>query len=199
MNDLNAMPSEMFEPEVEVDLASPMKRIGAALLNSMFGLIAYIPLIVSMLNGEGGYLDRVRGLEEGRLPEFNPTWLMIGFAVLAAYCLVQLYFMSRDGQSLGKKILGIRVLKTDGTNPGFFGTVFMREGVYYFLLGLVAGIAAYMVQAVTGNAQIFEWVSNLLQLAAYAVCVVMLFQVKNDRRTLQDYLAKTVVVQLPKR
>ena len=199
MNDLNAMSSEMLEPEIEVDLASPMKRIGAALLNSLLSLIVYIPLIVSILNGEGGYLDRVRGLEEGASPEFDTTWLMIGLAVLAVYCVMQLYFMSRDGQSLGKKILGIRVLKTDGTNPGFFGTVFMREGVYYFLLGLVAGIVAYAVQVVTGNAQIFEWVSNLLQLAAYLVCLVMLFQVKNDRRTLQDYLAKTVVVQLPKR
>lgn len=199
MNDLNTTPSEMLEPEVEVDLALPMKRIGAALLNSVLGLMAYIPMIVSILNGEGGYLDRVRGLEEGALPEFDTTWLMIGLAVLAVYCVIQLYFMSRDGQSLGKKVLGIRVLKTDGTNPGFFGTVFMREGVYYFLLGLVAGIAAYAVQAVTGNVQMFEWVSNLLQLAAYLVCLVMLFQVKNDRRTLQDYLAKTVVVQLPKR
>ncbi|WP_416191397.1 RDD family protein [Neisseria sp. CCUG12390] len=198
MNDLNFTPSEMVEPQIEVDLASPMKRIGAFLLNSLLSVAAYIPLIVSVLSGEGGYLQRANATEELMLPEPDMTWLMTGIVVLVVYGAVQIYFMSRDGQSLGKKILGIRVLKTDGTNPGFFGTVLMREAAYYFLLGLAAGVIAYAVQSVTGNPKMFDLLSNLLQIVAYAVCLVMLFNVKSDRRTLQDYLANTVVVQLPK-
>ena len=39
-------------------------------------------------------------------------WLMLlGLLVVVLYIIVQIYFMSRDGQSLGKKIMGIRVLK----------------------------------------------------------------------------------------
>ncbi|PSJ79704.1 RDD family protein [Neisseria iguanae] len=198
MNDLNSMPSETTESQIEVDLALPMKRIGAVLLNSVLNVAAYIPLIISVLSGESGYLQRANTAKEVALPEANMTWLMIGIAVLVAYGAVQIYFMSRDGQSLGKKILGIRVLKTDGTNPGFFGAVFMREAAYYFLLGLAVGIIAYVAQSITGNPEMFDLLSNLLQIAAYLVCVVMLFKVKSDRRTLQDYLANTVVVQLPK-
>lgn len=199
MNDMNLMPSEMTGPQIEVDLAPPMKRIGAVILNSVLNIAAYIPLIISVLAGESGYLQRVSASKEMTLPEINMTWLMIGIAVLVVYGAVQIYFMSKDGQSLGKKMLGIRVLKTDGSNPGFFGTVFMREVAYYFLLGLAAGVVAYVAQSITGNPDMFDLLSNLLQLAAYVACVVMLFKVKSDRRTLQDYLANTVVVELPKR
>ncbi|WP_373754017.1 RDD family protein [Neisseria weixii] len=199
MNDMNLMPSEMTGPQIEVDLAPPMKRIGAVILNSVLNIAAYIPLIISVLAGESGYLQRVSASKEMTLPEINMTWLMIGIAVLVVYGAVQIYFMSKDGQSLGKKMLGIRVLKTDGSNPGFFGTVFMREVAYYFLLGLAAGVIAYVAQSITGNPDMFDLLSNLIQLAAYVACVVMLFKVKSDRRTLQDYLANTVVVELPKR
>lgn len=199
MNDMNLMPSEMTGPQIEVDLAPPMKRIGAVILNSVLNIAAYIPLIISVLAGESGYLQRVSASKEMTLPEINMTWLMIGIAVLVVYGAVQIYFMSKDGQSLGKKMLGIRVLKTDGSNPGFFGTVFMREVAYYFLLGLAAGVVAYVAQSITGNPDMFDLLSNLIQLAAYVACVVMLFKVKSDRRTLQDYLANTVVVELPKR
>ena len=199
MNDMNLMPSEMTGPQIEVDLAPPMTRIGAVILNSVLNIAAYIPLIISVLAGESGYLQRVSASKEMTLPEINMTWLMIGIAVLVVYGAVQIYFMSKDGQSLGKKMLGIRVLKTDGSNPGFFGTVFMREVAYYFLLGLAAGVIAYVAQSITGNPDMFDLLSNLIQLAAYVACVVMLFKVKSDRRTLQDYLANTVVVELPKR
>ena len=199
MNDMNLMPSEMTGPQIEADLAPQMKRIGAVILNSVLNIAAYIPLIISVLAGESGYLQRVSASKEMTLPEINMTWLMIGIAVLVVYGAVQIYFMSKDGQSLGKKMLGIRVLKTDGSNPGFFGTVFMREVAYYFLLGLAAGVIAYVAQSITGNPDMFDLLSNLIQLAAYVACVVMLFKVKSDRRTLQDYLANTVVVELPKR
>ncbi|WP_165008632.1 RDD family protein [Neisseria yangbaofengii] len=199
MNDMNSMPSEMMGQQIEVDLAPPMKRMGAVILNSVLNIAAYIPLIISVLTGESGYLQRASASKEITLPEINMTWLMIGIAVLVIYGAVQIYFMSKDGQSLGKKMLGIRVLKTDGTNPGFFGTVFMREAAYYFLLGLAAGVIAYVAQSITGNPDMFDLLSNFIQLAAYVACVVMLFKVKSDRRTLQDYLANTVVVELPKR
>ena len=45
--------------------------------------------------------------------------------------------MSRDGQSLGKKIMGIRVLKSDGSNPGFGGTVLIREVAWSFIVGII--------------------------------------------------------------
>lgn len=98
--------------------------------------------------------------------------------------------MSRDGQSLGKKIMGIRVLKSDGSNPGFGGTVLIREVAWSFIVGIIV-IAVMLAVNETGG--------NLISLLIAFINFIMLFSVKRDRRTLYDMLADTVVVQLPPR
>ena len=59
--------------------------------------------------------------------------------------------MSRDGQSLGKKIMGIRVLKSDGNNPGFEGTVLIREVVWALAVGVVVTIVSLAISDTGGN------------------------------------------------
>ena len=98
--------------------------------------------------------------------------------------------MSRDGQSLGKKIMGIRVLKSDGSNPGFGGTVLIREVAWAFIVGIII-IAVMLVVNETGG--------DLVSLLMTFINFIMLFSVKRDRRTLYDMLADTVVVKLPPR
>ena len=98
--------------------------------------------------------------------------------------------MSRDGQSLGKKIMGIRVLKSDGSNPGFGGTVLIREVAWSFIVGIIV-IAVMLAVNETGG--------DLVSLLMAFINFIMLFSVKRDRRTLYDMLADTVVVQLPPR
>ena len=111
-------------------------------------------------------------------------------AVYLVFGIVQLYYMSRDGQSLGKKIMGIRVLKSDGNNPGFEGTVLIREVVWALAVGVVVTIVSLAISDTGGN---------LISLLIAFINFIMLFSVKRDRRTLYDMLADTVVVQLPPR
>ncbi|WP_422109464.1 RDD family protein [Achromobacter xylosoxidans] len=111
-------------------------------------------------------------------------------AVYLVFGIVQLYYMSRDGQSLGKKIMGIRVLKSDGSNPGFEGTVLIREVVWALAVGVVVTIVSLAISDTGGN---------LISLLIAFINFIMLFSVKRDRRTLYDMLADTVVVKLPPR
>lgn len=188
----------LHDETVEVDLASAGSRIGAALLNGVFNLLAYIPLIVAIVQA-GGYNTRAQGLEKLSTDDTGLMgWLMGGFLLMLVYGIVQIFYMSRDGQSLGKKVLGIRVLKTDGQNPGFLGTVLIREIGYGLVLFLIsAGIG--MLGVLMGGENLGDILVNLVQFGASGACVVMLFQMKNDRRTLQDMMANTVVVKLPKK
>ncbi len=179
---------------VEVDLASAGSRIGAALLNGVFNLLAYIPLIVAIVQ-EGGYNTRAQGLEK---LSTDDTGLMGWLMGVLVYGIVQIFYMSRDGQSLGKKVLGIRVLKTDGQNPGFLGTVLIREIGYGLVLFLIS-VGIGMLGVLMGGENLGDILVNLVQFGASGACVVMLFQMKNDRRTLQDMMANTVVVKLPKK
>ena len=184
----------LHDETVEVDLASAGSRIGAALLNGVFNLLAYIPLIVAIVQ-EGGYNTRAQGLEK---LSTDDTGLMGWLMGVLVYGIVQIFYMSRDGQSLGKKVLGIRVLKTDGQNPGFLGTVLIREIGYGLVLFLIS-VGIGMLGVLMGGENLGDILVNLVQFGASGACVVMLFQMKNDRRTLQDMMANTVVVKLPKK
>ncbi|HFC8519384.1 TPA: RDD family protein [Neisseria lactamica] len=175
--------------EIEVGIAGAGDRILAALLNQLFTflvlLVPFVGLIAFAVKNEG----RIVGSEEivGLLLGMTSFW--VGLAGILAYTVVQIYYMSRDGQSLGKKIMRIRVLKTDGRNPGFVGTVLVREIAWSVLVAIIAAVIGL---AVGDNGE------NAINLLAFLANFVLLFMVKRDRRTLYDILADTVVVKLPK-
>lgn len=175
--------------EIEVGIAGAGDRILAALLNQLFTflvlLVPFVGLIAFAIKNEG----RIVGSEEivGLLLGTTSFW--VGLAGILAYTVIQIYYMSRDGQSLGKKIMRIRVLKTDGRNPGFVGTVLVREIAWSVLVAIIAAVIGL---AVGDNGE------NAINLLAFLANFVLLFMVKRDRRTLYDMMADTVVVKLPK-
>ncbi|OSI07941.1 membrane protein [Neisseria animaloris] len=205
MNEINTNDVQMPPPaEVEVEIASAGRRIGAYLLNVLFSVLAYLPLIGGIFSSvSDGYVKRSSGmenLENLSVENINFMWVFGGLLVLLAYVVIQIWYMSRDGQSLGKKVLNIRLLKTDGSNPGFWGAVLLREVAFNIMLTIGALIAGYLLALLFGSGgEIADVIANVISLIVWLVCFVMLFNRSKDRRTLQDYLADTVVVRLPKR
>ncbi|WP_314367812.1 RDD family protein [Neisseria cinerea] len=175
--------------EIEVTVAGAGDRILAALLNQLFTflvlLVPFVGLIAFAIKNEG----RIGSGEEMFGLLLGTTSFWVGLAGILAYTVIQIYYMSRDGQSLGKKIMRIRVLKTDGRNPGFVGTVLVREIAWSVLVAIIAAIIG-LIAGENGE--------NAINLLAFLANLVLLFMVKRDRRTLYDILADTVVVKLPK-
>lgn len=171
---------------VEVGLAKAGDRIFAALINQLitFSIVIVLlgVLIVTGIKSEAENMDMMQMLS-------GSTVFWTGLAALTLYCIIQIYYMSRDGQSIGKKIMRIRVLQTDGNNPGFVGTVLVREIAWSLLLTIAASIIGL---ALGENGE------NAVNLLAFLINLVLLFVVKYDRQTLYDMLADTVVVKLPK-
>ncbi|HHK5995367.1 TPA: RDD family protein [Neisseria subflava] len=180
---------------VDVHIASVWSRVAAYLLNYLFNVIIFLPYYYIL------YTEATAISKQENIP-FTPDLItsvsmradmaQVGGLSTIVYLIVgivQLYYMSRYGQSLGKKIMGIRVLKSNGSNPGFLGTVLVRE-LAWGLIVLVILISAYFVLKV-----------NILicSLLILLINFIMLFSVKRDRRTLYDMMADTVVVKLPPR
>ena len=171
--------------EIEVDLASPWARMGAVVLNWLFGFLASTPLL-------GATFFVMKNIEQNGSVIFA---LPLAMLIPLVYGIWQIVQYSRYGQTLGKKIVGIRVIREDGSNPGFMGVV-LREGVYNIILLAITLLIALPLGLTSKNViniYIYGWILMFASL----ICVVMLFAVP-DRRTLQDMLAKTVVIQLPK-
>lgn len=190
------------ENQVEVTIASAGRRMGAYVLNIIFSGLAYATLLFAAIWPLRNYSNRAKGSDMAELAttDWSMPWLFAGLAIFLIYGIWQLVCMSKNGQSLGKKILGIRVLKMDGSNPGFWGTVLLREVLYNIIVAITAVALGFVLIFILGlPSSSLETIVNLSSFLATLICVVMLFNRKKSRRTLQDYLADTVVVQLPKK
>lgn len=184
---------QSFETEafVEVDIAPPLRRIGAYLLNTLFQILATIPLIIAIASvvRQSQVLDQVLDIESPAFWELviqqNSGWLLLGAVLLIALGIVQTALLTSRGQSLGKMICRLKVVKTDGSDAGFVGAVLLREIVFWVGIAIAGGI----ISALTG------WQDNWLNNLAMLVCLVQLCV--GNRRTIQDMLAGTVVIKLP--
>ena len=187
--------------QLEVELADGWERIGAALLNNIFSTIAMIPMIVGFFvglmnikDGDNWNIDEMQILVD----KFSPLWFLVGLAIFLAYSIWQCVLMSTTGQSLGKKLLNLKVIKSDGSEAGFVGAVLLREVVYMVASAIAVGIVVnllFMMLTLEDTSK--EMIlNNSFSYIPTLICTVMLFT-SRDRRTLQDKIANTVVIKLP--
>jgi uncharacterized RDD family membrane protein YckC len=131
-------------------LASRWSRLGAAVNDFFVALLVLLP---------GAILLTAAGAA-------GAIFMVLGGLILAG---VQIYLLSTQGQSIGKKVMGVRIIKQDGGSSGFVSAVLLRS----FAPGLIGGIP-------------------YLGLAFSLVDILFIFGDK--RRCLHDRIAGTIVV-----
>jgi uncharacterized RDD family membrane protein YckC len=132
------------------------------------------------------FMKLVVDMMQGRQPDFeelDTQRLILGGAVLAAGLLllliVQVWMLSTRGQSIGKRLIGVRIVKLDGSNPGFVHAWLMRE----FLMSVFGGLLSIL--PIVGPV--------MLRPALHVTDWCMIF--RDDRRCLHDLIASTKVVR----
>ena len=139
----------------DAPLASRGSRLSAALLDVLFWGASIVP---------GFFLATVMSGASEEMPPQALLGFLIGPLLLAVYTI---HILIRDGQTLGKKAMKIRIVNyDDGGNPGF-GRVIMLRG---FVNSLLANIPFYAL-------------------------VDVLFIFGSEQRCVHDLIAKTKVVQ----
>lgn len=92
----------------DVTLAGRGQRLGAVIVDGLIGMAAAIPWF--MLTGVWDYV------RQGQTP---PVGLTIGGAVygFVVFALIHGYFLKKNGQTLGKKLLRVRIADLQGGIP----------------------------------------------------------------------------------
>ena len=145
--------------------ASRWMRLGAAILDGIIGSFFLTPGLVSLF---------IAGIFSKPQQPSTPL-VVIGFCAFAFGALIllgiQIYLLSTAGQTMGKKLLGLRIVNyADGTNPGFVKAFLLRS----FVNGLI------------GCVPIVGPLYSLVDLC-------FIFGV--ERRCIHDLIAGTVVVK----
>lgn len=148
--------------EGDEDLAGRGQRLAAAIIDALILALLLWPYITM-----SGYWDRAMSGQE----EVSDL-LQISLVSLIIFVVVHGYLLQKYGQTIGKRLLGIRIVSASDGQLVSLGKIFGLRYVPIQLAGLL------------------PVVGNILPL------VDVLFIFREDRRCLHDFIAGTKVVRV---
>jgi uncharacterized RDD family membrane protein YckC len=159
---MDSNPYAAPQAELETRAASPAslerakatrgQRFGAAFLDGIFSTICIAPWTYSVKSGG-----------------MTPTAALLGFILVGALAAINLVLLNKNGQTLGKKMVGTKVVMADGEPAPLWRIVLLRW------LPLTAVTAIPKLGAVV---------------ALVDACIIF----ASERRCGHDYIAGTIVV-----
>jgi uncharacterized RDD family membrane protein YckC len=149
--------AERFDDEPVT--AGRLPRLMAALVDGGISLVIAVPAIIGAMR-----YDATRGV--GELGGSLILLSLVGYLALFIYTLI---LLAREGQTIGKRAIGIRIVRTDGERAGLGRLFWLR----YFVPGLI-GAVPYI-----------GWIFSLANI---------LWIFGEQRRCLHDHIADTMVV-----
>jgi uncharacterized RDD family membrane protein YckC len=129
-------------PGEETELAERGERLSARVVDDLIAIGAATPgLFIA-------FVTVLRGTPSGEdpLPPHVIEGILFGFVAFVGVTIYQWYLIATRGQTIGKRMLKLRVVKTDGRAVGFVDGVILREWVITAVtslpfIGFVAALA----------------------------------------------------------
>jgi uncharacterized RDD family membrane protein YckC len=130
--------------EGAAELGGRGARLGAVLLDGVIGgLLIYLPFAIFVgasgvqnMIGSDGQFDVQAFLASGALLALVPGTVI--------YAAITIWLVARNGQTIGKKLLGIKVVRTNGDKAGI-GRIFWLRNVILTVISaipIIGGIVA---------------------------------------------------------
>lgn len=162
-----AIVEDIVEPAGEMVLAERLTRLGAAILDNVIVFVAvYAPLMLVIFGDSypGSTSD-----DDGMSPLViaGAAGALLG---LVAWSWFTLRYLIRGSQSIAKKLLDIKVVRSDGSRASVGRIIWLRNGVIW-LLSMFPGLGAVIA---------------LLD---------VLFIFSESRQCLHDKIADTIVIK----
>ena len=152
--------TDIFDPAAPLELADRGTRLAAFIVDGIImACMWYLPFLLAMVLGGAFGGNRT----DGGVIVAGVLFASVGFAV---WCWLTVRNVLANGQSIAKKMLGIKVVRTDGS-PISLGRIFWLRNV---VNGLLGAIPLY---------QLVDW----------------LFIFGEPRQCLHDKLADTIVIR----
>jgi uncharacterized RDD family membrane protein YckC len=138
-----AVVDDIIQPPEEMMLAERLTRLGAAILDSIIFYVAvFAPLMLTLFGASapGSTTDDDGGMNS--LAIAGVSGALVGFAIWSWFTL---RYMIRSSQSIAKRFLDIKVVRSDGSRASVSRIIWLRNVVIWLLslipfLGAVVGV-----------------------------------------------------------
>ena len=118
---------DVVDPQASTNLANPGTRLVAAILDGIIiAAMVYLPIML-LAAGTSGQNNSAASAALGLMAT------LVGFG---AWAWLTIRFILANGQSIGKKITGIKITRTDGSRASF-GRIFWLRNVVNGLLNFI--------------------------------------------------------------
>jgi uncharacterized RDD family membrane protein YckC len=165
------------------DLAERSQRLGAVIVDILTGVVVYIPTLFSLVRN----WDRTRSPLMNLLNAGGGLWVTGVLAVILL--IVTIVLVARYGQTIGKRALGIRVARPDGSKASL-GRIFWLRNVVNTVLSILVGA---ILGAVLGAMGVSPLWTALVGYVYPLIDTLMIFG--ESRQCLHDRIADTIVVK----
>lgn len=155
-----AQVSDVADADTPVEPAGRGIRFGAAMIDGIVFTVAYVPLVIAMIAQRSGTFDP---------SVLTSMWGLLSLVILLALIAITIVLVHRNGQTIGKKLVGIKVVRSDGSRASL--------GRIFWLRNVVNGIPS----AIPLLGYVYVMVDHLLIFG-------------DKRQCLHDKIADTIVV-----
>jgi uncharacterized RDD family membrane protein YckC len=133
-------------PDEGVELAGRGSRLVAAILDGVIaGIMIYLPALLLMI--ANGTFEQPQGEVDFEMLAVPIFLCAMGFI---AWAWITALLVARFGQTMAKRMLEIKVVRTDGT-PASLGRIFLLRNVVNWLLGFIPLYALVDVLLIFGE------------------------------------------------
>jgi uncharacterized RDD family membrane protein YckC len=154
------------------ELASRSARLGAIILDSIIAFVCFMPAYI---------MNFTTLVQQAQTSRGNPaavwvnlaktgTWFYVGVLGALVVLAIDLTLLARNGQTIGKKLVGVKIVRVDGSPVSLFRAFFLRYVCNTFLTLIPAFGPLYSL-----------------------VDSLMIFS--ESRRTVHDRIADTIVIK----
>ena len=113
-----------------LNLAGRGARLGASLLDMLVALVVVVPaLFIDWLPSVDTPFSSDSAMVFGE-SMIIIILMLVMLALLIIYAAVQIYFLWKNGQTIGKKILGIKVVRRSGERASLPRLIFLRHMLF---------------------------------------------------------------------
>jgi uncharacterized RDD family membrane protein YckC len=124
------------------ELADLGPRLGAAFLDGIiFAGMVYVPLLIGGILAGATAATAAQASDTGQISDAGVGLAMLigfglGFIGFVAWAWLTVKYVNENGQSIAKKIVGIKVVRSDGS-PAALSRIFWLRNVVNALIGII--------------------------------------------------------------
>jgi uncharacterized RDD family membrane protein YckC len=135
-----AQVADAVEHSDELQIAGRGTRLGAYLLDVLVSILFAVPALIA--GGASMFTSLASANPENMIALFTGTFGVLLLVGMLAYAVITIILVHKNGQTIGKKLLGIKVVRKEGARASL-GRIFWLRNIVNALPSMIPVVGGF--------------------------------------------------------